>query len=65
MRLAITSSVGPSDEQRLDYAARRAAGAEDQYPFVGDGQAEILAKVGHQAVAVGVVAEQTCSRQSS
>jgi hypothetical protein len=45
-------------QQRLDHPARCAASPEDEYPIVGDGEAEILAKVGDQSVAVGVVAEQ-------
>ena len=60
----VRSTVGdhqfcrPERQQRLDHAARRAPGTQDQNPLVGDFEAQVLSQVGDQTVAVGVVAEQ-------
>jgi hypothetical protein len=55
--LAINNSVGVFQQQRQDYAARRAAGAEQQDATPGRIAAQVVLEVTYQPGTVGVVAE--------
>jgi hypothetical protein len=57
-RLTISKPAWPRRQQRLERAARRAAGADQQYPAAREVEAEVVAQVAQQACAVGVVAEE-------